>query len=301
MVVVLYDKLAAQEAVNQAQEANTKRQTPSLTGPQPGVHPGPSWIENWTEINMHHYFVISDGKEDTIATFVCYDMTGLFPELLATNGCNCTVHSHPLHTCTNAQPRIPLSPHDKLLFVDKLIYSSAIDYAVRQEDDPTLAGKVKYFHSYHKKAAKLAQEMGHIREALETEQQALYCSSDYLATANAPQHILRHIRCTLRQSPYFSACQIKKIHVAIQNHAIEAWGSGNTACEWYSKMGHHIEHCHSIGYCCHCLCRGYTSMDCMHPHDMCQDGGLCKVYSNHPNFENRHCAAEDEQYYFDTI
>ena len=42
-------------------------------------------------------------------------------------------------------------------------------------------------------------------------------------------------------------------------------------------------------------------MDCMRPHDMCQDGGLCKVYPNHPNFENGHCAAEDEQYYFGDV
>ena len=42
-------------------------------------------------------------------------------------------------------------------------------------------------------------------------------------------------------------------------------------------------------------------MDCMRPHDMCQEGGLCKVYPNHPNFKNGHCAAKDEQYYFDDI
>ena len=301
MAVVLYDKLAAQEALTQAQEANAERQTPSPTGPQPGVHPGPGWIENWTETNTCHYFVIPDDEEDVIAPFVCYDMTGPFPELLATNGRNCTVHSHPLHARADNQPRTPLSPRDELLFVDKLVYSSAIDYAVRQEEDPTLAGEIKHFRSHHKKATKLAQEMGCIHEALETERQALYRSSNRLAAANAPQRVLRHIGHTLRQSPYFSAHQIKKIHIAIQNRAVEAWGSGRTACEWCGKMGHHIEHCHSIGYCRHCSRRGHTGMDCMRPHDMCQDGGLCKVYPNHPNFENRHCAAEDEQYYFNDV
>ena len=108
------------------------------------------------ETNTRHYFVIPDGKEDMIATFICYDMTSPFPELLATNGHNCTIHSRPLHACANAQPRTPLSPRDKLLFVDKLLYSSAINYMVKQEEDPTLAGEVKYFCSHHKKAAKLA-------------------------------------------------------------------------------------------------------------------------------------------------
>ena len=301
MAVVLYDKLAGQEALTQAKEADAKRQTPSPTGPQPGVHLGPGWIENWTEMNTRHYFVIPDGEEDIIATFICYNMTGPFPELLATNGCNCTVHSCPLHACTNAQSHTPLSPRNELLFINKLLYSLAIDYVVKQEDNPTLAREVKYFCSHHKKAAKLAQEMGRIHEALETEQQALSRSSDCLADANAPQHVLRHIGRILYQSPYFSSHQIKKIHVTIQNCAVEAWGLGNRACDWYGKMGHHIEHCHSIGYCRHCSHHRHTGIDCMCPYDMCQDSGLCKVYPNHPNFKNRHCIAEDKQYYFDDI
>ena len=169
MVVILYDKLAAQEALINARNADAKRQTPSPTGPQPGVYLGPSWIENWTEMNTHHYFVIPDGKQDVIALFVCYDMTRPFPELLATNGCNCTVHSHPLHAYADIQGHTPLSPYNKLLFIDKLVYSSAIDYAVKKEEDLTLAGEVKYFRSHYKKATKLAQKMGHICEALEIE------------------------------------------------------------------------------------------------------------------------------------
>ena len=94
MAVMLYDKLAAQEALINARDADAERQTPSLTGPQPGVHPGPGWIENWTEINTHHYFAIPNGEEDKIASFICYDITGPFPELLATNGCNCRSEEH---------------------------------------------------------------------------------------------------------------------------------------------------------------------------------------------------------------
>ena len=107
-------------------------------------------------MSTRHYFVIPDSKEDVIATFICYDMTSPFPELLATNGCNCTIHSHPLHARADAQPHTPLSPRDKLLFVNKLPYSSAINYTIKQEEDPTLAGEVKYFCSHHKKTAKLA-------------------------------------------------------------------------------------------------------------------------------------------------
>ena len=160
IAVILYDKLATQEASIKARDADTERQTPSPTGPQPGIYPGPGWIENWTETNTYHYFVIPDGNEDVIAPFICYDMTGLFPELLATNGHNCSVHSCPLYTCADIQGRTPLSPRDKLLFIDKLLYSSAINYTVKKEDDPTLAGEVKHFHSHYTKATKLAQEMG---------------------------------------------------------------------------------------------------------------------------------------------
>jgi len=106
--------------------------------------------------NTYHYFVIPDDDQDVITPFVCYDIDGPFPELLATNGHNCTIHSCPLHAHTDVQGCTPLFPCDKLLFIDKLLYSSTIDYAIRQEDNPTLMGKVKHFCSHHKKAAKLA-------------------------------------------------------------------------------------------------------------------------------------------------
>ena len=205
MAVILYNKLTTQEALTKARDADTKRQTPSPTGPQPGIHLGPGWMENWMETNTHHYFVIPDSNEDIIAPFICYDMSGPFPELLATNGRNCTIQSCPLHARADIQGHTPLSPHDELLFIDELLYSSTINYTLKQEENPTLIGEVKHFCSYHSKATKLAQEMGCIQEALETERQALYHSLDCLAATNTPQRVLRHIGRNLWYSPYFSS------------------------------------------------------------------------------------------------
>jgi len=215
MAIILYDKLAAQEATIKARDADAKRQTPSPTVPQPGVHPGPGWKENWMATNTCHYFVIPNGDQDVIAHFICYDMASPFPELLATNRYNCIIHSYPLHACADIQGHTPLFSHDKLLIVDKQTYSNAVDYAIIREDDPILAGEVKYFHSHYKKANKIAMEMGCLYEALETKRQAMYHSSEHLGAANALQCIQKHLGHTLHHSFYFSTRQIKKIYSSI--------------------------------------------------------------------------------------
>jgi len=89
--------------------------TPSPTGPQPGVFPGLGWQDNFDAIGTRHFFIIPDGDQDVIAPFISYDLHTTFPELLATNGRGCTIHSCPLHACPVGQHHTAISPKDKLL------------------------------------------------------------------------------------------------------------------------------------------------------------------------------------------
>jgi len=99
MAMVLYQQAETNALEAKAMDTDAKKRTPSPTGPQPGVLPGPGWKDNFDTISTCHFFVIPDREEDIIAPFISYDLHATFPELLATNGRGCMVHSHPLYAC----------------------------------------------------------------------------------------------------------------------------------------------------------------------------------------------------------
>jgi len=115
MAIVLYQQAEAKTLEAKAMDADMEGCTPSPTGPQPGVLPGPGWKDNFDAIGTRHFFVIPDSDEDIIAPFISYDLHTTFPELLATNRCGCTVHSCPLHARPVGQHHMAISPKDKLL------------------------------------------------------------------------------------------------------------------------------------------------------------------------------------------
>jgi len=142
MAVVLYQQAETNTLEAKAMDADAKQRTPSPNGPQPGVWPGPGWKDNFDAIGTCHFFIIPNGEEDVIAPFISYDLCATFPELLATNGCGCTVHSCPLHAHSVGQHHTPISPKDELLLVKDKQYTDLIDWALVKEDDPTLQGEV---------------------------------------------------------------------------------------------------------------------------------------------------------------
>jgi len=95
MAMVLYQQAETKTLEAKAMDADTEGRTPSPTGPQPGVFPGPGWKDNFDAIGTRHFFIIPDGDEDVIAPFISYDLHTTFPELLATNGRGCTIYSRP--------------------------------------------------------------------------------------------------------------------------------------------------------------------------------------------------------------
>jgi len=94
LAMVLYQQVSDQDArIKELQEADKENQAPSPTDPQPSMHPGPGWQDNFDTTGTCHFFVIPLGDKDVIAPFIRYDLHSPFPELLATNGRNCAIHS----------------------------------------------------------------------------------------------------------------------------------------------------------------------------------------------------------------
>jgi len=275
-------------------DADAEGRTPSPTSPQPGVLPGPGWKDNFNAVGTRHFFVIPDGDEDVIAPFISYDLHTTFPELLATNGCGCTVHSCPLHARPVRQHHMAISPKDKLLLTQGAQFTNLVDWALKTEDDATLQGKVQYFRTHHVKACQITQCIGALKESLQTERLAMYWSLDCLASANAIARICRRIDRDMHKAPYFKGKRGCRAQVAIRDRAIHAWGKDNgKMCNWCGRTGHNIEDCHCLRYCCHCSHCGHDGTDCLRPYDFCNEFEDCKVYPSHPNFECGYCAAID--------
>jgi len=295
MAMVLYQQAEVNVLEAKAMDADAEGHTPSPTGPQPGVFPGPGWKDNFDAIGTCHFFVIPNGNEDVIAPFISYDLHTTFPELLATNGRGCTVHSCPLHARPVGQHHTAISPKDELLLTSGAQFTDLVDWALKTEDDATLQGEVQYFRAHHSKARQIALCIGTLKESLQTERLAMYQSSDCLATANAIAHIQRRIDCKMHTAPYFKGKRGCRAQVTMCDQAIHAWGKDNSKmCDWCRRTGHNIKDCYCLGYCRHCSHRGHDGTDCLRPHDFCNEFKDCKVYPSHPNFECGHCAAIDD-------
>jgi len=294
MAMVLYQQAETNKLKAKAMDADAKGHTPSPHGPQPGVHPGPRWKDNFDAIGTRHFFVISDGEEDVIAPFISYDLHTTFPKLLATNGCGCTVHSCPLHAHPVGQHHTAISPKDKLLLAEGMQFTNLVDWALINEEDATLQGEVQYFRTHHSKSQQIARHIRALKESLQNERLAMYKSSDRLTAANAIAHIRHRIDRDMNKAPYFKGKRGHQAQVAMRDCAIHAWGKDNgKMCNWCGRTGHNIEDCHCLGYCRHCSCCGHDGIDCLRPHDFCNEFEDCKVYPSHPNFECGHCAVVD--------
>jgi len=270
MAVVLYQQAKTNTLEAKAMDADAEGCTPSPSGPQPGVLLGPGWKDNFTASGTCHFFVIPDSEEDIITPFISYDMNATFPELLATNSCGCTIHSHPLHARPMGNHHTAISPKDKLLLTKGAQFTDLVDWALHSKDDPMLQGEVQYFHAHQSKAIQIAHHIGALKESLQNKHLAMYQSSECLAAANAIACICWHIDRNMHKASYFKGKWGHKAQVTIHDCALHVWGKDNSKmCDWCGRTGHNIEECHCLRYCCHCLHCGHDGTDCLRPHDFC--------------------------------
>ena len=88
-----------------AAQTEANRQMLSPTGPQPGVHPGPGWERNQNAGGIRYMFLIPDeGEGREVAPFIQVDGDTDYPELMATQGRRCNIHTRALQATPNPYP-----------------------------------------------------------------------------------------------------------------------------------------------------------------------------------------------------
>ena len=149
MALVLYEGSQQMDVAQMNAIADEEYATPMPTGPQPDVFPGPGWMDNWTETGTRHFFLIPHGKEVCIAPFIQYNFDMPYPELLATHGKGCTVHSRPLHARGSENDAVVgYAPHEEWMFFEDEEHTEVVNWAMWQEEDPTLQGELQYLHTH---------------------------------------------------------------------------------------------------------------------------------------------------------
>jgi len=142
--------------------------TPSPTGLQPGVHPGPGWHANFEEAAIHHVFQIpsDDPRRYEITPFVMIDWNSTSPELLGTWGQGCPVHAQHLHAHADEFPHPAFDWRQEFFFADNQTHSEGIDWAVEQEGDITLHAKIVRHRVAHAKVARHARQVTDVANLL---------------------------------------------------------------------------------------------------------------------------------------
>jgi len=146
------------QVVRIAQEEEDEARTPSPTGAQPGIHPGPGWSANFEGTAVHYVFQIpTDAPQNyEIAPFVMIDWDTTSPELLGTRGHGCTVHAKHLHAWADEFPRPAFDCQQEFFFAEQQTHSEGVDWAMGQEGDDTLCAEVICNRAAHAKVVRRA-------------------------------------------------------------------------------------------------------------------------------------------------
>src|SRR5712691_4748186 len=139
--LVQFDTEAAIEATTREEE--DRQRTPSPTGPQPNVHPGPGWRTNFEDPGVRYAFQIptTDGRRE-VAPFIQIDWNTTSPELLGTLGHSCPVYSRSLHARADDVPRPSFDRRQEFFFTEGQTHTEGVDWALKQENDDTLRAEV---------------------------------------------------------------------------------------------------------------------------------------------------------------
>ncbi len=88
-----------------AAQTKANHQTLSPTGPQPGIHPKPGWECNQATRGIWYMFLIlEEGEGQEVTPFIQVDSDTDYPELMATQGRRCNIHTRALHAKPNPYP-----------------------------------------------------------------------------------------------------------------------------------------------------------------------------------------------------
>ena len=169
-----------------AQELRAEMETPSPTGSQPGVNPGPGWQLNSRDGGPRPEVLIPDENHGTqIAPYILYDMDTESPEILATRGRGCTVHSRPLRACADPYPRPVFTRKQEFLFSRDEAFTPLVDRALQLEGDLTLIAEVQRYRGAQSRTQRYAARIASLKKDLDDARCDIRDSARHLARANA--------------------------------------------------------------------------------------------------------------------
>src|SRR5712691_112329 len=287
--LIQFDTEAAIEAAVQAEEE--RQRTPSPTGPQPNVHPGPGWSVNFEDPGVRYAFQIptTDGRRE-VAPFIQIDWNTTSPELLGTLGRSCPVYSRGLHARADDVPRPSFDRRQEFFFAEGQTHSEGVDWALQQENDDTLWAEVIRNRAVRAQVTRRARQLADLREQLADDRFRLGQSTRHLARANAYRRLRRHITHTLTPTTLF----LNSRHITRIQEAVDSpwnWTDERLSdqCSWCMREGHRVESCALIRVCQLCNCRGHLEEDCFQPHLRCVSFQPCRVPLTHQYRRLRAC------------
>lgn len=287
--LVLRDVEAAAAAL--AREEEERRRTPSPTGPQPGVHPGPGWSVNFEDPGFRYVFNIpSDGEQRELATFVQIDWNATNPELLGTLGRSCPIYARSLHARPDEFPRPAFDLQQEFFFADKQTHTAGVDWAMEQENDNSLRAEVIRHRAAKALVVRRARQLADLREQLADDRFTLGQSTRRLAKANAYHRLRRHITHTLAPSTSpLNSRHINRIKEAVESPWNWTDEKLSDRCAWCEKEGHRVESCALLRVCQLCWGRGHLEEKCFQPHQGCTRSLPCRVPLSHQHFDRHAC------------
>jgi len=272
-----------------AREDEELNQTPSPTGPQPNVHPGPGWKVNFEDEGVRYAFQIpTEGGRHEIAPFVMIDWASDSPELLGTLGRGCPVYAKHLHAHADEHPRPALDRRQEFFFADNQTHSEGVDWAMQQEGDDTIRAEVIRHWAACTKVIRRACQVAELCEQLADEQFALLQSTRRLARANAYRRLRRHITHDLMPATStLNARHISRVKDAVDSPWNWTDEKLSDECLWCKREGHRVESCALIRVCELCHARRHLEENCFQPHSRCVSFQVCRVPLLH-KYRSRH-------------
>ena len=263
-----------------AQEEEDEARTPSPTGPQPGVHPGPGWYKNFEEVAVNYVFLIPTDAPQRyeIAPYVMIDWNTTSPELLGTWGCNCPVHAKHLHARADEFPRPALDRRQEFFFADHQTHTEGVDWALTQEGDDTLRAEVIRHRAALGAVVRRARQVVDLHEQLVDDRFVLNESTCCLARANTYRRLRRRITNTLTATTStLSTRHINRIQEAVDSPWNWTDDKLSDQCLWCKREGHKVENCALIHVCALCRASGHLEETCFQPHSRCVSFQPCLV------------------------
>ena len=291
IVNALVQRDVATQAARIAREEEAEEQTPSPTGPQPNVHPGPGWKVNFEDEGVRYAFTIpTDNGRHEIAPFVMIDWSSSSPELLGTRGRGCPVHAKHLHARADEHPRPALDRRQEFFFADNQTHSEGVDWAMQQEGDDTIHAEVIRHRAARTKVIRRARQVAEMRKQLADERFALLQSTRRLARANAYRCLRRHITHDLTPATStLNSRHIGRIQAALDSPWNWTDEKLSDECLWCKREGHKVENCALIRVCELCHAHGHLEENCFQPHSRCVSFQVCHVPLLHKHRSRHSC------------